>query len=132
MTEFGLNLSLCEHFGKASNLCPLSGEIEIEKQRAALIHAKTENDRILATSVGESDGIKLAKNAEIFLTILGEAIPSSDDRLNLLKFFGEQNAATQQAEHLASGHANLFLTPQDMNLKLKVHSHSVGSDFEKP
>jgi regulator of protease activity HflC (stomatin/prohibitin superfamily) len=110
----------------------MAGEIEIEKQRAALIHAKTENDRILATSVGESDGIKLAKNAEVFLTILGEAIPNSDDRLNLLRFFGEQNAATQQAEHLASGHANLFLTPQDMNLKLKVHSHSVGSDFEKP
>lgn len=110
----------------------MAGEIEIEKQRTALIQAKAENDRMLATSSGESDGMKLAKNAQIFLTVLGEAIPNADERINLLKFFGEQNAATQQALHLASGHANLFLTPQDMNLKLKVHSNSLGSDFEKP
>jgi regulator of protease activity HflC (stomatin/prohibitin superfamily) len=114
----------------------MAGEIEIEKQRTALIQAKAENDRVLATSAGESDGIKLAKNAEVFLNVLGEAIPSADDRVDLLKFFGEQNAATQQAQHLASGHANLFLTPQDMNLKLKVNSNSLRSvsdaDFEKP
>jgi len=111
----------------------MCGEIEIEKQRTALIQAKAENDLMLATSTGESDGMKLAKNAEIFMKTLEQAIPSSTDRLNLLKFFGEQNATTQQAEHLASGRANLFLTPQDMNLKLNVHSNSIGSDdFEKP
>jgi regulator of protease activity HflC (stomatin/prohibitin superfamily) len=112
----------------------MAGEIEIEKQRTALIQAKAENDRMLATSIGESDGIKLAKNADIFLKTLGEVIPNSADRISLLKFFGEQNAATQQAEHLASGHANLFLTPQDMNLKLKVdssRSNSIASDFVK-
>lgn len=114
----------------------MAGEIEIEKQRTALIQAKAENDRMLATSAGESDGLKLAKNADVFLKTLGEAIPNNSDRINLLRFFGEQNAATQQAEHLASGHAHLFLTPQDMNLKLKVHSNgdnnSIGSEFEKP
>jgi len=111
----------------------MTGEIEIEKQRTALIQARAENDRMLATSIGESDGIKLAKNAEIFLKTLHEAIPDSTDRIGLLKFFGEHNAVTQQTEHLASGRANLFLTPQDMNLKLKVHSNSFGTDeYEKP
>merc|ERR1719502_2389522 len=100
----------------------MAGEIDIEKQRTALIEAKAENDRMLATSTGEADGIKLAKNAEIFLKALNEAIPDSADRINLLKFFGEQNTSTQQAEHLASGRANLFLTPQDVNLKLKVET----------
>merc|ERR1711972_661579 len=65
------------------------GELEIEKERTALIQAKS----------------------EIFLCQLSEAIPESKERLDLLKFFGEQSTSTQQTEHLASGRANLFLTP---------------------
>lgn len=75
---------------------------------------------MLAESEGESAGLKLAKNAEIFLRLLSEPIPDAEDRLNLLKFFGEQTTSTQQAQHLASGHAHLFLTPHDMNLKLNL------------
>ena len=43
-------------------------------------------------------------------------------RLDLLRFFSEQHTLTQQTQHLAQGTATLFLTPQDVNLKLQVPS----------
>merc|ERR1719440_1100645 len=110
----------------------LAGEIEMEKQRTALISAKAENDRMLASTEGEADGLRLAKTAETFMGLLKEDIPDSEERLNLLKFFGEQQTSTQQTQHLASGNANLFLTPQDMNLKLKLRRViSPVGDFSK-
>ena len=49
-------------------------------------------------------------------------MPDATERLSLLRFFSEQATLTKQTEHLASGTASLFLTPQDVNLKLQVPS----------
>ena len=55
--------------------------------------------------------------------MLDDAIPKDSGattRLDLLRFFSEQRTLTQQTEHLAQGTATLFLTPQDVNLKMKM------------
>merc|ERR1711977_732351 len=51
----------------------LSGEIEMEKQRTALIQAKAENDRMLASTDGEADGLRSAKSAETFMELPKES-----------------------------------------------------------
>merc|ERR1712054_701467 len=50
----------------------MSGEIEVEKQKTALVQARCDNDRMRAIIEGESDGLRIAKSASTFLSILGE------------------------------------------------------------
>lgn len=69
---------------------------------------------------GEADGLRLAKNAQSFLSTLEKDLPDADNRHALFKFFVEQQMSTARAEHLASGKSTVFLTPQDMNLKLNM------------
>jgi len=98
----------------------MSGDIAIEKQRAELIKTKGDNDRLQAYAEGEANGLTLAKSASTFISVLGEVLPDDDARIALLKFVEEQRAQIQQTEHLSTGKANLFLTPQDMKLKLNM------------
>merc|ERR1712190_456595 len=98
----------------------LNGEIELEKQKKDLIQTKSDNDRMKAIIEGEAEGLRQAKNAQSFLATLSSELPDPAKRLALFQFFEEQQMATRRAEHLASGSASLFLTPQDMNLKLNV------------
>jgi regulator of protease activity HflC (stomatin/prohibitin superfamily) len=98
----------------------LKGETELEQKRKELIQAKSDNDRMKAIIEGEADGLRLAKNVQSFLATLDKDLPDADVRLALLKFFEEQQMSTKRAEHLASGKATVFLTPQDMNLKLNM------------
>ena len=41
-------------------------------------------------------------------------------RLQLLRFFSQQQTLVEQTRHLASGNASLFLTPDNMQLKLQA------------
>merc|ERR1711991_993381 len=95
----------------------MTSQIEIEKQRKALVEARTANDKLQASVEGEAEGTRLAQSAKAFLAVLDDAIPKDSGattRLDLLRFFSEQRTLTQQTEHLAQGTATLFLTPQDV------------------
>merc|ERR1719389_647334 len=48
----------------------MTGEIEIEKRKAELIQAKSDNERLRAIIEGEADGLRLAKSASTFLDVL--------------------------------------------------------------
>jgi len=98
----------------------VSGEIEVEKQKTDLVQARCDNDRKRAIIEGEADGLRLAKSASTFFSVLSETLPESDARLQLYRFFEEQRECTKRAEHISSGNANLILTPQDINLKVHV------------
>jgi len=100
----------------------LTAKIALERQRTALIEAKTANEKLQASVEGEAEGTRLAQNTLAFLNQLNGSVPADDERLALLRFFSEQATLTKQTEHLASGTASLFLTPQDVNLKLAVPS----------
>jgi len=103
----------------------VAAQIEIEQKRTKLIEAQTANEKLQASVEGESEGTKLAQNTLAFLTLLAEAVPDEATRLALLRFYAEQQTLTTQTAHLAQGNATLFLTPQDMNLRLQVPSSGV-------
>jgi len=98
----------------------MNGEIEVEKQRTALIQARCDNDRMRAIIEGEADGIRLAKSTSTFFSAVSEEIPDMDSRLQLFRFFQDQRETTKLTEHLASGNAQLFVAPQDVNLKVNM------------
>merc|ERR1719478_518457 len=96
----------------------MAGEIEVEKQKADLVQAQCDNDRMRAIIEGEADGLRLAKSASTFFSVLSDTLPDEDARLQLYRFFEEQHESTKRTEHISSGNANLILTPQDVNLKV--------------
>merc|ERR1711918_230969 len=98
----------------------LHSQIEIERQRKQLIEAKTANQKLQSSVEGESEGTRLAQNALAFFNLLNSSVPDGATRLQLLKFFSEQQTLTTQTEHLSKGTASLFLTPQDMQLRLQM------------
>jgi hypothetical protein len=100
----------------------MNGEIEVETQKTALVQARCDNDRMRAIIEGESEGLRIAKNASTFLSVLGETLPDDASRLELFRFFQDQHESTKRTEHLSSGNAQLFLAPRDMNLKLNMQS----------
>ena len=73
-----------------------------------------------ASSAGEADGTRLGQNSLAFLELLTKEVPNEDTRMELLRFFSEQQTKTAQTKDLAQGKATLFLTPQDLNLKLQM------------
>merc|ERR1719261_1477207 len=48
----------------------MNGEIEVEKQRTALVQARCDNDRVHAITEGEADGLRIAKSASTFFSVL--------------------------------------------------------------
>lgn len=98
------------------------GEIEVEKQRTALVQARCDNDRVHAITEGESEGLRIAKTVSSFFSVLSDTVPDHETRLELFRTFQEQQQVTKRTEHLSTGNAQLFLTPADMNLKLKMNS----------
>merc|ERR1712193_383401 len=72
----------------------MSGEIEVEKQRTALVQAQCDNDRMRAIIEGEADGLRLAKSASTFFSVLSETLPAEEACLDLYRFFEEQREST--------------------------------------
>merc|ERR1712093_486441 len=100
----------------------MSGDIEVENQKAALVRAQCDNERMRAIIEGEADGLRMAKSASTFFSVLAETPPQDEAQLELFRFFQEQHESTKRTAHLSSGNASLFLAPQDMNLKLNMQS----------
>ena len=101
----------------------LAAQIDLERQRTTLVETQTANKKLLAEADGQSEGARLAHSSLAFLRTLNSTIPEPDIRLSLLRFYHEQQTLTKQTENLATGKASLFLTPQDVNLKLQMPSH---------
>ena len=104
----------------------LTAKITLEKQRTALIDAKTANEKLQASVEGEAEGTRLAQSSLAFLRQLNTSVTEPSERLHLLRFFAEQRTLMKQTEHLATGKATLFLTPKDVNLKLQMPSAGAG------
>merc|ERR1711988_1489539 len=102
----------------------MKGDIEVEKQKTALVKVQCDNDRMRAIIEGEADGLIMAKSASTFFSVLAETPPKDESQLQLYKFFQDQLESTKRTAHLSSGNASLFLALQDMNLKLNMQSPS--------
>lgn len=101
----------------------LTAEITRENQLTALLTKKAENARILSQTQGESEGGVLAKSAQTFLDTLETSLPNATTRLDLYKLHQELKSKDTTTSNLASGKANLFVTPEDVHLKLDVQGH---------
>lgn len=96
----------------------LAAEISLEKSRTELIRTKTANDKLAAKMQGESTGVELAESASTFIDGLRAAVPNVTTRVELYRMHNELLHRNHDTKNLASGKAQLFLTPQDLNLRV--------------
>merc|ERR1712139_86880 len=98
----------------------LAADITLEKQRTEFIKTQAANEQLRAQSQGEAAGVKLYKDAATFIGGLSKEVPDVDSRVELYKLHKTLSSRNTDTENLSSGKANLFLTPEDVNLKLNV------------
>merc|ERR1719229_1020014 len=79
----------------------MDGDIDIEKQRARLIEAQTDNEKKRAAMEGAAAGSRLANSALSFFDILNASVPDPHARLELFRFFEEQRADIVRMQSLA-------------------------------
>jgi len=102
----------------------LTADIRLEQQRTALIRTKAENDKLQAQKQGEATGLELVRGAATFIDGLNESVPDADSRVELYKLHESLKSRNMDTNNLASGSAHLFLTPQDLNLRLDTRSEN--------
>lgn len=98
----------------------LQADIALERQNTNLIRQRASNERLMARTEGEASGMRLAKDADAFFQTLSAAMPDSSTRLELYKMHKRLTAQNANTESLANGQATLFLTPDDMNVRLHL------------
>lgn len=99
----------------------LRSEIKLEKQRTELIQTRSENMRLESEVQGQSTGLTVAMDAATFLgPTLSKVVPKLEDRIGLYKLQKQLESRNKDTASLASGKATLFMTPEDMKLKLQM------------
>jgi len=92
----------------------------VEKRRLEFLKIKAENDNLEASVRGKAAGLSMSNKAATFMDGLKTSLPNTSDRLELYKLQEQLQAKNEDTRNLASGKAQLFLTPQDVNLKLSM------------
>lgn len=96
----------------------LQAEITLERQRTELIRTKALNERLQAEMEGDVDGTQLMRSAATFIGGLNESVPDVEKRVALYEMHERLKGKNKDTLNLASGHAKLFLTAEDVNLKM--------------
>jgi len=100
----------------------LSADIQLERQRTDLIKTKAENERLQAQMHGEATGMEMMRGAATFIGGLNESVPDVNRRVDLYTLHQQLESRNKDTQNLASGSAHLFVTPQDLNLRLDTSS----------
>jgi len=98
----------------------LAADIQMEKQRTELIQMQSKNHQLQSQMKGESDGMKRARNAKAFIDGISSSLPNATKQVELYELHERLDNNRANAKNLASGNAKLFLTPEDMKLKLQM------------
>jgi RNA binding exosome subunit len=98
----------------------LAADIQMEKQRTELIRMQSKNHQLQSQMQGESDGMKRARNAKAFIDGISSSLPNATKQVELYELHERLDNNRANAKNLASGNAKLFLTPEDMKLKLQM------------
>jgi hypothetical protein len=98
----------------------LRADITLEAQRTELIRTQSENSQLEAEMLGQSDGTKLAQSAVTFIDGLHGSVPNISSRLELYRLHQTTRGRNTDTKNLASGTSKLFLTPQDLDLRLAM------------
>jgi regulator of protease activity HflC (stomatin/prohibitin superfamily) len=105
----------------------LAADIQMEKQKTELIETQSQNQQLQARMQGESGGMKRAMSAKAFIDGLNSSIVNVSKRVELYELHEVLENNRENTQNLASGTANLFLTPKDM--KLKLHMGGSGTEL---
>merc|ERR1712232_621871 len=102
----------------------LAADIQMEKQRTELIKTMSKNQQLQDQMKGESAGMKRARSAKAFIDGISSALPNATKRVELYELHEKLENNRANTKNLASGKATLFLTPEDMKLKLHMGTSS--------
>jgi len=110
----------------------MTADIALEEARTQLVTAQAANDKLAAEAEGQAQGLRFATSVEGFTSALSnETAGDAEARLALFKHFHDLEIESAQIEsttkNLGSGSAQLFLTPQDLNLRLYKGSAAAES-----
>jgi len=98
----------------------LGAEIKLEKQKTDFIKAQADNKRLEAKTAGESAGLSLLRAADSFIGGLKTTVDNVENRVDLYKLHEQISAHNTDTKNLASGSAELYLTPSNVNLKIAM------------
>jgi len=98
----------------------LAAEILLEKQKTEFIKAQSDNKRLEAKMQGEAAGMTLMRAADSFIGGLNETVENVTARVEMYKLHETLKGHNEATNNLASGKAELFLTPSNVNLRLNM------------
>lgn len=112
----------------AVKLAELGAEIKLETQRTEFIKAQAENKRLEAATAGQASGLSLLRAAESFIGGLNTTVDNVSARVDLYKLHEEINGHNADTKNLATGSAELYLTPSNVNLKIAMGGASAAGE----
>jgi regulator of protease activity HflC (stomatin/prohibitin superfamily) len=102
----------------------LRADIELERQRTDLIRTQSENAHLQAEMEGQAEGTKLVESVATFIDGLNTSLPDVTSRVDLYRLHEVTKGRNTDTKNLADGTAHLFLTPQDLDLRLNMDGSS--------
>mmetsp|Transcript_69768 Transcript_69768/g.163817 ORF Transcript_69768/g.163817 Transcript_69768/m.163817 type:complete len:633 (+) Transcript_69768:62-1960(+) len=102
------------------NAARLQADIQLEQQRTDFIKTQASNQKLTAVLEGQAAGTELVESAVAFIDGLNETVPEVNDRTDLYRMHQLLDARNTDTQNLASGQAQLFLTPSNLNLQLRM------------
>merc|ERR1719473_540686 len=101
-------------------LAELQAEIQLEQKKTEFIQTQAANKKLEAKMAGEASGMTLMRAADSFIGGLNETVDNVTARVDLYKLHETLKGHNQDIKNMASGQAELFLTPSNVNLKLAM------------
>lgn len=98
----------------------LEADILLEQQRTALLNTQASNARLKAETEGRAAGEEILEEANTFIGGLNDTIPDVSTRVKLYQMHESMDSRNLDTRQLANGKAQLFLTPNELNLKLAM------------
>jgi len=105
----------------------LAADIQLEKQKTEFIKTQAQNKRLEARMQGEASGMTLMRAADSFIGGLNDTVENVTSRVDLYKLHETLKGHNLDTKNLASGQAELFLTPSNVNLKLAMGGAEAAS-----
>jgi hypothetical protein len=104
----------------------LSANITLERQKTQFIMTLAANKRLESKTEGEAAGTSLMRAADSFISGLNDTVENVTNRVELYKLHETLKSKNIDTEHFATGKADLFLTPNNVNLKLQMAGDSAA------
>jgi len=107
----------------------LTADIALEAQTTELIQSQAQNKGLEARLVGEATGTAILRKAYSFINGLNETVENLTSRVALYKLHEDVRSHNADTMNLATGTAEIFLTPRQVKLHLIGDGSETASHF---